>query len=660
MLITIKKCLFALSLVLFLVGCGSDSSSSTSSSGGSQRGGDTTTKETVSKEFNVERGPVYDAKVQDAKGQFAVANERDGYSNTYVFDETPKLPITVKGGFIDTNANNKVDEGDIVPSESKLSMTTDGSGTNFNITPITTEIRKMAAKVANLEDKDKVSKYVATSYERLKNLISEFAPEDSKDNDNYKVTVEELGKLPSSMNEVGAMIASSALYGASLAIADDTTKDKLFKIYFTQIEEAVHYVTGVITPSLVEEKALDILKVGRVSIKDRLPKGGTLISRLGDDVKDYLNTFVGIDIAENEKFFISGKGTFDAYKVTQAQDVDKDGKLLEGGEVTQAKDLTDVDFSNVKEKTSFTAIRNKLSLDSKVYKYLGKDDSDEGCIFVKDGKEVRTIFNDRLAALGYASVDHKKASCATKDRVDKGNKFLGVDLATATNIYEISYDDGDDKYYVKDSIAVSGSKQTKLSKGQYLIKHGGVWYENSIDDEKNKVNVDEEANVGNKILHMPKILLMKLEVASGEVDRIKGSVLLSGPYDGEFVEVKTSSTTQVKEPYIKISQIIGTHKDTLYTAKDDLTKTFNPYAKPMKEKSELAKSAGSCVEVTDVDGGNQRLFIKLGNTNAGLYNEDGSGVIKAVNELIALDDNDKRKVSQASGLECKKLEDIFK
>jgi len=84
----------ALAVMLGLLsGCGSSAQTST----------DTSTQITV------ERGPVLNAYVMDAKFQFA---KEDG-NGKYTFKNKPVYPLKVFGGFIDINRNGIIDEGDI-------------------------------------------------------------------------------------------------------------------------------------------------------------------------------------------------------------------------------------------------------------------------------------------------------------------------------------------------------------------------------------------------------------------------------------------------------------------------------------------------------------------------------------------------------------------
>ena len=79
--------------IILLSGCGSS-------------GGGSSTETTVT----VERGPVFNATVRDAKGQIARTTPN---SNRYTFATEPAYPITVQGGQVDVNYNGIIDTDDI-------------------------------------------------------------------------------------------------------------------------------------------------------------------------------------------------------------------------------------------------------------------------------------------------------------------------------------------------------------------------------------------------------------------------------------------------------------------------------------------------------------------------------------------------------------------
>jgi len=59
--------------------------------------------------ITVERGPLLDASVSDARGQAA-----DELGNgQYAFENQPEYPVTAVGGYIDVNRNGKIDAGEV-------------------------------------------------------------------------------------------------------------------------------------------------------------------------------------------------------------------------------------------------------------------------------------------------------------------------------------------------------------------------------------------------------------------------------------------------------------------------------------------------------------------------------------------------------------------
>ena len=105
-------------LSIGFVGCGGGSGSSTPAS----------TSQPTPTAVTVERGKVYDATVVDSQNN--VATQQAG-TNVYTFDDIPKYPITVTGGWIDVDNNGRKTVADIPLSTPMKSYST-------NVTPVTT------------------------------------------------------------------------------------------------------------------------------------------------------------------------------------------------------------------------------------------------------------------------------------------------------------------------------------------------------------------------------------------------------------------------------------------------------------------------------------------------------------------------------------------
>ncbi len=88
-------------------------------------------------EVVVERGPVLGADVKDANGVKAVQKEG---TNTYVFPDTPKYPISSIGGFVDLDGDKKLSASDLSLKGKKLESYTKV------VTPITTYLAKYPKK----------------------------------------------------------------------------------------------------------------------------------------------------------------------------------------------------------------------------------------------------------------------------------------------------------------------------------------------------------------------------------------------------------------------------------------------------------------------------------------------------------------------------------
>ena len=153
-------------LGLVFSGCGSNSSSTSST---------TSVATATPTDITVERGAVYEANVVDANGNIAIQKQSQ---NIYTFDDTPKYPITVTGGWIDVDADGKKTVSDVLLSSPMYSYS------NI-VTPVTT--------------------YIADANESIRETrMSELET-------NLGIDREELLKLPSASVQE-AMLAQNAVY----------------------------------------------------------------------------------------------------------------------------------------------------------------------------------------------------------------------------------------------------------------------------------------------------------------------------------------------------------------------------------------------------------------------------------------------------------------
>jgi len=152
-----------------------------SACGGGGGGGGGSTPTTVT----VERGPVFNATVEDANGQRAVNTPN---TNRYTFSSTPVYPITVRGGQVDVNYDGVIDTNDIpLP----ITLKTDRGD---RITAMTTFLTALPA-----DEKEKLA-------------------------DTLGVGIDELYALPSEAN--GKIVAANnAAFSALYSAAHDVTVD---------------------------------------------------------------------------------------------------------------------------------------------------------------------------------------------------------------------------------------------------------------------------------------------------------------------------------------------------------------------------------------------------------------------------------------------------
>ena len=117
---------------LLFTGCNSSEESTTSA---------------TSTDITVERGPVLGALVLDDSGQRGVAMG----NGTYRFSEKVQYPVTVDGGYIDTNRNNDIDAGEVrLTFELKISEGT--AATLVSTVANNSQVRTMLKEQYGLDD----------------------------------------------------------------------------------------------------------------------------------------------------------------------------------------------------------------------------------------------------------------------------------------------------------------------------------------------------------------------------------------------------------------------------------------------------------------------------------------------------------------------------
>lgn len=129
----------------------------------------------------VERGKVYDATVVDSQNN--VGTQKVG-TNTYVFDDIPKYPITVTGGWIDVDSDGRKTTADV-------ELTTPMKSYSTNVTPISTYIADVNSTVRE---------------NRLNTLAIKTG-----------VSIDELLKLPSTGNTDAMLVQNSVFKKIKLA-----------------------------------------------------------------------------------------------------------------------------------------------------------------------------------------------------------------------------------------------------------------------------------------------------------------------------------------------------------------------------------------------------------------------------------------------------------
>jgi len=117
---------------LILTGCNSSEESTTPA---------------TSTDITVERGPVLGALVLDDNGQRGVAIG----NGTYRFSEKVQYPVTVDGGYIDTNRNNRIDAGE-ARLAFELKITEGTAATLVSTVANNSQVRTMLKEQYGLDD----------------------------------------------------------------------------------------------------------------------------------------------------------------------------------------------------------------------------------------------------------------------------------------------------------------------------------------------------------------------------------------------------------------------------------------------------------------------------------------------------------------------------
>lgn len=107
-----------------------------------------TTSDSETTDITVERGPLLYATVTDANGEEATM--RSG--GVYRFAKTPVYPVTSRGGVIDVNRNNVVDEGDVVATNLKLQAAEGDAATIVSTLAVNPETKAMLRDEFNLTE----------------------------------------------------------------------------------------------------------------------------------------------------------------------------------------------------------------------------------------------------------------------------------------------------------------------------------------------------------------------------------------------------------------------------------------------------------------------------------------------------------------------------
>lgn len=288
----------------FLVGCGGGSS-----------------KASKSHEVTVERAPVINAVVIDAKNNIA---KNKPNTNVYVFDKDINYPITVKNNpdgstFMDLNNDGKADSNDV-------ELNVELQSCNSNVTMVST----LVAKQTSCDATKTKEKYDALSHD-------------------LNISVDDLKALPSK-SSVNAVILNNAIY-ASLVKHTNTTLD------LPSINEEI-----AILKTSLHDKQIDI-KTAKASDIEKIVIKNLQISALDEDkihqannknsiyVKNAIDILETIDYTKDD---IASKIKKVKDELSKAPSDDKDAKvanaLVNLVEVANTNCLANfINFTNVKQ-----------------------------------------------------------------------------------------------------------------------------------------------------------------------------------------------------------------------------------------------------------------------------------------------------------------------
>lgn len=226
----------------------------------------------------VERGPVLGATVVDSStpSQVGIAT-----NNNYSFKNPVVYPIIVSGGFIDIDGDGTYSEGDTDLGGLKMKSYSEV------VTPITTYIANELGDNVSEEERETL---VTQKYEELANLLGE------------NVSINDLKKVPSKMENKGSIIAVNAIYKELLEDKDGKLDKTMLKEEFSSLTELLKDLNK---EDLSDGESLSQLleKVLRQIVKEN-PNLVHIAN--SEDVKNYQNSFTLFNyLWEEQKFVFS-------------------------------------------------------------------------------------------------------------------------------------------------------------------------------------------------------------------------------------------------------------------------------------------------------------------------------------------------------------------
>ncbi len=333
----IQQSLLSLATILTLSACGEDSASTANTPSTSNPPTPTPTAVTV------ERGKVYSATVVDSENN--IATEQIG-KNVYIFDDIPKYPITVTGGWIDVDGDGRKTVADIV-------MTTHMKSYSTNVTPITTYI---------------ADSNITIRENRLNALSTKTG-----------ISVEELKKLPSN-GTTDAMLVQNSIY-KEMKLNDSTNNINLdtvktsfdtLKTIATQNSDKNSSELVVLIEKEVISNLVTVNKITQVPLIDAIDmttdeKNQYSLGVNSDDfiLSNTLVNFTSISDANLSTDYESNEITFEGINVPLAISIDnanfkivKNGVALErnsttveNGDKIKLNYTTNSEFSNLASVT---------------------------------------------------------------------------------------------------------------------------------------------------------------------------------------------------------------------------------------------------------------------------------------------------------------------